>query len=53
MPGHIGTSIVFNSGSYFGRDPKELTDAQVAELRDRLAAQGLDVTRPPTRTCAR
>ena len=44
MPGHIGTSIVFNSGAYFGRDPKELTDAQVAELRERLAAQGLDVT---------
>ena len=44
MPGHIGTSIVFNSGAYFGRDPKELSDEHVAELRDRLAAQGLDVT---------
>ena len=43
MPGHIGTSIVFNSGSYFGRDPKELNDAQVAELRVRLASTGLDV----------
>ncbi len=43
MPGHIGTSIVFNSGAYFGRDPKELSDAQVADLRERLAAQGLDV----------
>ena len=44
MPGHIGTSIVFNSGSYFGRDPKELDDVQVADLRDRFSAQGLDVT---------
>jgi len=43
MPGHIGTSIVFNSGSYFGRDPKELTDSQVADLRTRFEAQGLDV----------
>ena len=43
MPGHIGTSIVFNSGSYFGRDPKELTDEQVADLRARFEAQGLDV----------
>ena len=40
MPGHIGTSIVFNSGSYFGRDPKELTDAQVAELRGPLRGPG-------------
>ena len=40
MPGHIGTSIVFNSGSYFGRDPKELDDAQVAELRERFSGPG-------------
>ncbi len=44
MPGHIGTSIVFNSGQYFGRDPKELNDEQVVELRARLASQGLDVS---------
>ncbi len=43
MPGHIGTSIVFNSGAYFGRDPKELDDAQVVDLRQRLSAQGIDV----------
>ena len=43
MPGHIGTSIVFNSGAYFGRDPKELRDEHVAELRERFTAQGLDV----------
>ena len=43
MPGHIGTSIVFNSGAYFGRDPKELRDEHIAEIRDRLTAMGLDV----------
>jgi NAD(P)-dependent dehydrogenase (short-subunit alcohol dehydrogenase family) len=43
MPGHIGTDIVFNSGSYLGRDPKELTAAQVAEMRDRFAGRGFDV----------
>jgi NAD(P)-dependent dehydrogenase (short-subunit alcohol dehydrogenase family) len=43
MPGHIGTSIVFNSGAYFGRDPKELDDEQVAQVRERFTAQGLDV----------
>jgi NAD(P)-dependent dehydrogenase (short-subunit alcohol dehydrogenase family) len=43
MPGHIGTSIVFNSGSYLGRDPKELDAEQVAEVRDRLGARGIDV----------
>ena len=40
MPGHIGTSIVFNSGAYFGRDPKELRDEHVAELRERLTRDG-------------
>jgi hypothetical protein len=45
MPGHIGTSIVFNSGAYLGRDPKELTDEQVAELRERMAERGVDVSR--------
>ena len=44
MPGHIGTDIVFNSGSYLGRDPKELDEEQVAELRDRIGRRGLDVS---------
>jgi NAD(P)-dependent dehydrogenase (short-subunit alcohol dehydrogenase family) len=44
MPGHVGTSIVFNSGAYFGRHPKELRDEHIAEVRDRLAAMGLDVS---------
>jgi NAD(P)-dependent dehydrogenase (short-subunit alcohol dehydrogenase family) len=45
MPGHIGTSIVFNSGLYFGRDPKNLRDEQVAEMRERLDGRfGLDLS---------
>ena len=44
MPGHIGTSIVINSGRVLGRDPKELTDEQMAQLRERLARRGLDLS---------
>ena len=44
MPGHIGTNIVFNSGSYLGRDPKELDAEQVAQLRERIGGRGLDVS---------
>ncbi len=44
MPGHIGTSIVINSGKFFGRDPKEMTSAQLAEVRERLGKRGMDVS---------
>ena len=44
MPGHIGTSIVINSLKAFGRDPKELSDEQIAEMRERLAKRGLDLS---------
>ncbi len=44
MPGHIGTSIVINSGKFFGREPKELTSEQLQETRERLAKRGLDVS---------
>jgi NAD(P)-dependent dehydrogenase (short-subunit alcohol dehydrogenase family) len=44
MPGHIGTSIVLNSGRYFGRSPKDLTEEQVGQIRERLARQGLDMS---------
>lgn len=43
MPGHIGTSIALNSGRILGRDPKELTDEQVAQLRERLERRGMDL----------
>lgn len=41
MPGHIGTSIVINSNRYFGRDPKEMTEEQLRETRDRLVKVGM------------
>ena len=44
MPGHIGTSIVINSGKFFGREPKELTSEQLQDVRDRLGKRGLDVS---------
>jgi NAD(P)-dependent dehydrogenase (short-subunit alcohol dehydrogenase family) len=45
MPGHIGTSIVFNSARYFGRDPKNLRDEHVAELRQRFGGRfGVDLS---------
>ena len=44
MPGHIGTSIVFNSGAAFGRNPKELTADHIAEFRTRLTKQGIDTS---------
>jgi NAD(P)-dependent dehydrogenase (short-subunit alcohol dehydrogenase family) len=44
MPGHIGTSIVFNSGAYLGRDPKELSAEQVEEVRSRFGAGGVDLS---------
>jgi NAD(P)-dependent dehydrogenase (short-subunit alcohol dehydrogenase family) len=42
MPGHVGTSIAFNSGIAHGRDPKALSDDDVRLLRDRLGRRGLD-----------
>jgi NAD(P)-dependent dehydrogenase (short-subunit alcohol dehydrogenase family) len=43
MPGHIGTSIFINSGKVLGREPKELTAEQIADLRVRLQRAGIDV----------
>lgn len=44
MPGHIGTSIAINSRRLLGSDPKEMTEEQIAQLRERLARSGLDVS---------
>ncbi|MCU1394946.1 MAG: short-chain dehydrogenase/reductase [Ilumatobacteraceae bacterium] len=44
MPGHIGTSIVLNSGSILGRNPKELTEDQLQVVRDRTTRMGLDLS---------
>jgi NAD(P)-dependent dehydrogenase (short-subunit alcohol dehydrogenase family) len=43
MPGHVGTSIALNSQKLHGRNPKELTAEQVAEVRERLRRAGLPV----------
>jgi NAD(P)-dependent dehydrogenase (short-subunit alcohol dehydrogenase family) len=42
MPGHIGTSIAINSSRLHGRDPKELTDEHLVQVRGRLEKMGLD-----------
>ena len=44
MPGHIGTSIVINSSIAHGRNPKELSEDQLLEIRDRTARMGLDLS---------
>ena len=44
MPGHIGTGIVLNSLRYFGLNPKDLDAEQLAEVRVRLACQGIDAS---------
>lgn len=47
MPGHIGTSIVENSGKVLGRAPDQMTTVEIAALRDQLAAAGLPVGNLP------
>ena len=44
MPGHIGTSIAINSRKLLGQDPKEMTESQVAQVRERMAKSGLDLS---------
>jgi NAD(P)-dependent dehydrogenase (short-subunit alcohol dehydrogenase family) len=43
MPGHIGTSIVINSGRVLGREAKNLPDDQVEIARERITRLGFDV----------
>ncbi|MCR9092725.1 MAG: SDR family oxidoreductase [bacterium] len=43
MPGHIGTSIIANSGKVLGNDPKEMSDEQLDEMRAGLERRGLDL----------
>ena len=43
MPGHIGTSIVINSGKILGRDPKEMSEAQLEDARARIERAGFPV----------
>lgn len=43
MPGHIGTSIVINSGRILGMDPKEMSDEDLLEARGNFARRGFDI----------
>jgi hypothetical protein len=43
MPGHIGTSIVINSGKVLGRGPDSMDGAQLDKFRDQLTRRGLPV----------
>jgi len=44
MPGHIGTSIVINSGKILGHEPKEMSDAEVEVAKERMARMGFDAS---------
>ncbi len=46
MPGHIGTSIVMNSGKILGHDPKEMSADDIARVRERLPSLGMDASGP-------
>lgn len=43
MPGHIGTSIIINSGKILGRDPKEMSDDDLEEARERMSRLGFEI----------
>ena len=43
MPGHIGTSIVINSFTAHGRNPKDMTSEKLSDERVRLARMGFPV----------
>lgn len=42
MPGHVGTSIVINSGRILGNDPKQMSDEDFQAARERLERRGVD-----------
>ena len=43
MPGHIGTSIIINSGRMLGSDPKEMSDEDLAVARKDFTRRGFDL----------
>ena len=45
MPGHIGTAIIINSNRMLGRNPKELDEEQLAQVRERFGrVSGMDLS---------
>jgi NAD(P)-dependent dehydrogenase (short-subunit alcohol dehydrogenase family) len=43
MPGHIGTSIVHNSMREHGRNPKEMGEEEIDQIREQMASRGIDL----------
>lgn len=43
MPGHIGTSIVLNTGKALGRSPESLTDEDIVRLRETIESGGISL----------
>jgi NAD(P)-dependent dehydrogenase (short-subunit alcohol dehydrogenase family) len=43
MPGHVGTSIIINSGIVHGVEPDTMSDAELLKIRRQLAVQGTPV----------
>ena len=43
MPGHIGTSIIINSGKFHGTGPDAMDTERLAKVRTQLAGRGLPV----------
>lgn len=41
MPGHIGTSIVINSGKFHGQEPDTMSAERLSKLRGQIEAGGL------------
>ena len=44
MPGHIGTSIVHNSMREHGRNPKEMDEQQIDQIRVEMSGRGIDLS---------
>ncbi len=43
MPGHIGTSIILNTARILGRDPRKMTDEQLAAARESITRLGFEI----------
>jgi NAD(P)-dependent dehydrogenase (short-subunit alcohol dehydrogenase family) len=44
MPGHIGTQIVHNSFREHGRNPKDMDEDQIGQIREAMSGQGIDLS---------
>ena len=54
MPGHVGTSIIINSGIVHGKEPDTIDEEELVEGATSTRGQTVRrSTRSPTRTCER